>query len=68
MSEDKSDNAVWIMVIFGFVGTLAVQSYYALVLEGRLRTFRNDAVQRGYAEWVVDEEGEASWQWRGEKQ
>ena len=43
-----------IMAIIG-VFTLKIQ----------LDTLREEAVQKGFAEWVVDASGETEWRWKG---
>jgi hypothetical protein len=36
-----------------------------LVLDNKLDTLRVEAVQKGFAEWLVDASGETEWRWKG---
>ncbi len=48
----------WVMgVISGFVLTL----FFAV------NPLKKEAVERGYAEWVVNASGDAKWQWKEAK-
>jgi hypothetical protein len=35
------------------------------ILDTKLDTLRQEAVKRGFAEWVVDASGETEWRWKG---
>jgi len=44
---------------------LFIMSLVGIILKGKLNTLREEAVKRGYAEWVVDASGETEWRWKG---
>jgi hypothetical protein len=53
-----------------FIITLAAGLIVGLIA-GELHTsnfYRKEAVERGYAEWVVDSSGETKWKWREAQQ
>lgn len=72
VSMDKDDLKGFVALL-GFL--LCIVAMFAFVialnaddLKEEIKALRVDAVKRGYAEWKVDEKGNATWHWVEKKQ
>lgn len=50
--------AIGLFVTAGVLGT---------ILDRSQLTFRVEAVERGYAEWITETDGSTTWQWKDEQ-
>jgi hypothetical protein len=52
--------------VLGFLFTAIIMAIIGVfTLKVKLDTLREEAVQKGFAEWVVDASGETEWRWKG---
>ncbi len=52
--------------IAGFLFTATIMAIIGVfTLKVKLDALREEAVQKGFAEWVVDASGETEWRWKG---
>lgn len=64
-----SDNLFALALIWATLATfgLAVTGLAKSKLNDRHEFIRKQAIERGHAEYVVDSDGETTWQWKEEK-
>ncbi len=52
--------------VLGFLFTATIMAIIGVfILIEKLDMLRAEAVQKGFAEWVVDANGETEWRWKG---
>jgi hypothetical protein len=55
----KHTNGDWVAIAI-----IALLILFLFLVADQRDTLKEEAVQHGYAEWVVDTKGETTWQWK----